>query len=101
MVQSPLTVHAARQQRGLLPGTHLVDTGLLDAEWPVESQDDYAVDLLGPTRLDDPRQACVGTGFDAQHFQSDGDHQHATSPAGKTSWGGHQLWIIAEMRSSR
>src|SRR5262245_4625402 len=30
------------------------------------------VDLLGHTRLDDPRQVCVGTGFDAQHFQSDG-----------------------------
>jgi transposase len=45
-------IHAALQRRGLLPGTHIVDTGFLDAELLVKSQDDYGVDLLGPTRLD-------------------------------------------------
>jgi transposase len=80
-------IHAALQRRGLLPGTHIVDTGFLDAELLVESQDDYAVDLLGPTRLDYHWQAREGTGFDAQHFQIDWDHQHATCPAGKTSTG--------------
>jgi transposase len=45
-------IHAALQQRGLLPGTHIVDTGFLDAALFVESRDDYGVDLLGPTRLD-------------------------------------------------
>jgi transposase len=78
-------IHAARQQRGLLPGTHIVDTGFLDAQLFVESRDDYRIDLLGPTRLDDHWQAREGVGFDAQHFQIDGDQQHATCPAGKTS----------------
>jgi transposase len=78
-------IHAALEQRGLLPGTHIVDTGFLDAELFVQSRDDYGVDLLGPTRLDYHWQARAGNGFDAQHFQIDGDQQHATCPAGKTS----------------
>jgi transposase len=81
-------IHAALQQRGLLPGTHIVDTGFLDADLLVQSRDDYGVDLLGPTRLDDHWQAQAGAGFDAQHFRIDWDRQHATCPAGKTgiSW---------------
>ena len=43
------------------------------------------MELLGPTRLDDPWPAREGAGFDVQHFQSDGDQQHAPCPAGKTS----------------
>jgi transposase len=78
-------IHAALQQRDLLPGTHIVDTGVLDADLLVESRDDYGVDLLGPTRLDDHWQAQEGAGFDVQHFQIDWGRQHATCPAGKTS----------------
>jgi transposase len=80
-------IHAALEQRGLLPGTHIVDTGFLDAALLVESRDNYGVDLLGPTRLDYHWQAQVGAGFDAQHFQIDWARQHATCPAGKTSTG--------------
>jgi transposase len=81
-------IHATLQQRGLLPGTHSVDTGFLDAALFVSSRDDYGVDLLGPTRLDYHWQARAGAGFDAQHFHIDWDRQHATCPAGKTriSW---------------
>jgi transposase len=79
------TIHAALQQRGLLPGTPIVDTGFLDAALLVESQERYGVDLLGPTRLDYHWQAREGAGFDAQHFQIDWDRQHAICPAGKTS----------------
>jgi transposase len=79
------TIHAALQQRGLLPSTHIVDTGFLDADLFVKSRDDYGVDLLGPTRLDYHWQARAGAGFDAQHFQIAWDRQHAICPAGKTS----------------
>jgi transposase len=41
-----LRIHAALQQRGLLPGTHIVDTGFLDAELLVKSPEQYGVDLL-------------------------------------------------------
>jgi transposase len=78
-------IHAALQQRGLLPGTPSVDTGFLDADLLVRSQERYDVDLLGPTRLDYHGQAREGAGCDAQHFQIDGDRQHAICPAGKTS----------------
>jgi transposase len=46
------------------------------------------VDLMGPTRLDDPWQAREGAGFDVQHFQINWAQRHATCPAGKlsTSW---------------
>ena len=81
------TIHAALQQRDLLPGTHIVDTGFLDAELLVASQEHYGVDLLGPTRLDHHWQARQGTGFDAQHFQIDWSQQHAICPAGKISTG--------------
>ena len=83
----PPRLHAALQQRGLLPGTHSVDTGFLDAELLVERPKHYGVDLLGPTRLDDHWQAQAGAGFDAQHFRIDWARQHATCPAGKTSIG--------------
>jgi transposase len=78
-------IHAALQQRDLLPGTHIVDTGFLDADLLVDSRRDYGVDLLGPTRLDYHWQAREGAGFDVQHFQIDWERQHATCPAGKPS----------------
>jgi transposase len=81
------TSHAALQQRGLWPRTHIVDTGFLDAELLVESQDHYGIDLLAPTRLDDHWQAREGAGCDAQHFPINWDLHQATCPAGKTRTG--------------
>jgi hypothetical protein len=34
----PATVHAVLQQRGVLPGGHLVETGFLDADCFVKSR---------------------------------------------------------------
>jgi transposase len=78
-------IHAALEQQDLLPGTHIVDTGFLDADLFVQSRDHYGVDLLGPTRLDYHWHARAGAGFDAQHFQIDWNPHQATCPAGKTS----------------
>jgi transposase len=64
-------IHAALQPRGLLPGTHIVDPGFLDAELLVESPAHYGVDPLGPTRPDGHWQARQGAGFNAQHCQQD------------------------------
>ena len=82
------TIHAAPEQRGLLPGTPIVDPGFLDADLLVKRRDDSGVDLLGPTRLDSHGQAREGAGFDAQQLQIDGHQHQATGPAGKTriSW---------------
>ena len=78
-------IHEALQQRSLLPRTHSVDTGLLDADLLVERQAPDDGELLGPTRLDAHWQARAGAGFDAQPFRLDGDQQRATCPAGRAS----------------
>ncbi len=71
-----------------MPRTHLVDTGYVDAELLVNSQQEYEVDLYGPTRGDYHPQAQAGEGFDAQHFTIDWDAQQAICPAGcrSNSW---------------
>jgi len=84
---APPKIHAARPQRGLLPGTPIVDTGCLDADLFVERRDAYGVDLLGPPRLDDHGPARAGTGVDAQHCQLEGGQPHATGPTGTTGTG--------------
>lgn len=78
-------IHDALQQRDMLPETHLVDTGFLDAELLAATPDQYGVDLYGPTRQDYHWQAQDGTGFAAEHFQIDWEQQQATCPAGNTS----------------
>jgi transposase len=64
-------VHAALQQRDLLPKTHIVDTGFLDAALIAESAEQYGVDLLGPPRADHRWQAREGQGFAAGDFVID------------------------------
>jgi len=78
-------IHANLARRDLLPQTHLVDTGYLDAELLVSSRRDYAVDLFGPTRPNVHWQARAGEGFDLQHFRVDWEKQRATCPEGRTS----------------
>lgn len=85
------TIHQALEQKQLLPGTHLVDTGYLDAALLVDSQRDFSVDLYGPTRLDYHWQAREGTGFAAHDFQVDWEQQRVTCPEGK----GSSSWTLA------
>ena len=81
----PSLVHQALQGKGLLPATHLVDTGYLDAELLVASEREDGVDLLGPARPDVTWQARERRGVDAQSFQIDWDHERAICPEGRTS----------------
>lgn len=78
-------IHAALQQRELLPREHLVDTGYVDAKLRVSSQRDYQVELIGPARPDVKWQARAGQGFAAANFTVDWQQQRATCPAGRTS----------------
>lgn len=78
-------VHKALQDKDLLPATHIVDTGYVDAKLLVDSQTDYGVDLVGPTRHDYHWQAQQGQGFAAHDFHIDWPHQQATCPGGHTS----------------
>jgi transposase len=78
-------IHAALQERELLPREHLVDTGYVDAELRVSSQRDYQVELIGPARPDVKWQARAGQGFEAARFPIDWQRQQATCPMGRTS----------------
>jgi 3-phenylpropionate/cinnamic acid dioxygenase small subunit len=78
-------IHAELDRKALLPAEHLVDTGYVDAQLLVESQRDYQIDLVGPTRKDYRWQAKQQKGFDASHFLIDWDQQQATCPEGHTS----------------
>jgi transposase len=78
-------IHEALEDRDLLPETHLVDTGYVDAELLVSSQRNYGIDLFAPTRLDYQWQAQAQQGFEAANFKIDWERQQATCPSGKTS----------------
>lgn len=78
-------IHAALDRKELLPREHIVDTGYVDAKLLVESQRDYQIDLVGPTRKNSRWQASQKNGFDVEHFSLDWEKQQATCPEGHTS----------------
>ena len=79
------TIHAELDRKALLPTEHIVDTGYVDAKLLVESQRDYQIDLVGPTRKNYHWQASQQTGYDADHFLVNWEQQQATCPEGHTS----------------
>ena len=78
-------IHASLDNNNLLPDTHIVDTGYLDAELLVTTQANYQVDLFGPTRSDHRWQANDAKGFAAANFTVDWNNHSLTCPEGKTS----------------
>lgn len=84
MKQTPL-VHEELAQRHLLPQTHLVDAGYVDAGLLVESRESYGVDLLGPVSRNNQWQAKAGKGYDLSGFEVDFVAREATCPQGHTS----------------
>ncbi len=82
------TIHEGLKQKELLPDQHIVDTGYVDAQLLHRSQQDYGIDLVGPTRADYKWQAQQQTGFDAGKFQIDWQTKQATCPEGciSSSW---------------
>jgi transposase len=80
-------IHAALQSKDLLPGKHLADTGYVDAELLVQSQQEYGVDLVGPTRADYHWQASAAEGFAAGDFRVNWEQRRMTCPEGKVSSG--------------
>jgi transposase len=77
--------HAALRAKGLLPATHLVDTGYLDAGLLVATRRDFGIDLAGPARADERWQAREGKGFAAADFDVDWEQKKATCPQGAVS----------------
>ncbi len=68
----PPTIRAALAKKDLLPQTHLVDAGYVDAGNLVASRDEYQVDLLGPVRPGGGRwQQQAAQGYNSSAFQVD------------------------------
>jgi transposase len=61
-------IHSALQAKQLLPLTHIADTNYLDADRLTASQQEYGVNLLGPTRADNSWQAQAQQGFASACF---------------------------------
>jgi transposase len=78
-------IHAALEDKQLLPGQHLLDTGYLDAELFATIPQAYGVELIGPTRPDVKAQARARQGFAAADFTIDWERRQAVCPAGHTS----------------
>ncbi len=81
-------IHETLKARDLLPSTHFVDTGYVDAELLANSYQEYGVELFGPARGDVHEQARTGAGFAAQQFRIDWVAEQAICPAGcrSVSW---------------
>lgn len=78
-------IHRQLAHRRLLPNTHLVDAGYIEAQLLLESQREYGGDLVGPAQSNGRWQQVQGNGFDITHFQIDWEEKHATCPQGKRS----------------
>jgi len=84
-VEMTATIQEDLAQHHLLPDEQIVDTGYVDADLLVSSQQNYGIKLLGPVLSDNSWQAKVGKGFDVAHFHLDWQNQQATCPQGQSS----------------
>jgi transposase len=77
--------HEALSALPLLPSTHLVDAGYMDATSLVSSPKEHQVDLVGLVRTDVRWQARAGQGCDISTFTVDWEAQTIRCPAGHTN----------------
>ena len=78
-------IHRALKKKDLLPPMHLADTGFVDAELISTVEQNYKIDLLGPSHLDRQWQNRHNPQFCAENFLIDWQQKKALCPAGKTS----------------
>lgn len=81
-VELTATIQEELAKRDLLPEEQIVDTGYVDAELLVSSQQKHGIRLVGPVLSDNSWQAKEGRGFDLAQFQIDWQNQQATCPQG-------------------
>jgi transposase len=71
--------------RDLLPGTHLLDSGYVDADLLVTAQTQHQIEVIGPPFGSYSWQYQTGQGYDLQAFALDWEAQQAHCPQGQTS----------------
>jgi transposase len=84
-VEVTASIQQALAQAELLPEVQMVDTGYVDAELLVSSQQDYGIHLHGPVLADTSWQAKADKGFALADFQVDWQAQQVTCPQGQHS----------------
>jgi transposase len=72
-------------QRDLLPGTHLLDSGYVDADLLASAQHLHQIDVLGPPFGSYSRQQRAGQGYGIDAFMLDWSKKQARCPQGHTS----------------
>jgi transposase len=71
--------------RELLPGTHLVDTGYVNAEFLVIAQSQHHTDVVGPPMASYSHQSHSGQGYGLEAFELDWEAEQARCPQGHLS----------------
>jgi transposase len=72
-------------QRDLLPGTHLVDTGYVNAAFLVTAQSEHHIEVVGPPMGSYSHQSQAGQGYGLEAFELDWDAEQARCPQGHVS----------------
>ena len=78
-------IHAALEEKGLLPGHHPARAGHLDADQLIASARDHSVALIGPAPRDNQWQGRTSGAFMLEDFALDWDRRVATCPEGRES----------------
>ena len=82
--EATLKVHTALEEKGLLPGEHLVDSGYVKASHIIASQE-QGIELIGPMRAPANWQSRTEGAFTLAQFNIDWDKQQVICPNGKTN----------------
>ena len=88
-------IHAHLDERDLLPGEHLLDTGYMSADNLVDGQK-QDIDLIGPVSKDPSWQAQAGEGFESAAFFIDWEKKQATCPQGHPS----RKWSVLQQKNT-
>jgi transposase len=86
-VKSTAAIHQALVDKQLPPRDHLVDAAYIDADLLLNSQADYGIRLVGPTRPNARRQANEPGAFTLDQFTIDWEQKRVRCPQGKSSVG--------------
>jgi transposase len=74
-------------EQGVPPAIHLLDTGYVDIENVVVSQEAHGIAICGPLPPDTSWQARAEDGYDSSQFRVDWAAEQATCPKGQVSSG--------------
>jgi transposase len=78
-------IHQSLADKQLLPALHLVDAGYIDAGLILESEQQYEIELLGPTLISNHWQEQSSEAFHACDFSIDWENEQVTCPNGAVS----------------